>query len=230
MGQEKTNEKSNEIIAIPALLDLLILEGAIVTIDAMGCQTAIASKIIEQKADYVLAVKENQSHLRDDIKDAFKQTPQASSSTTTEKSHGRIEKRTCRVIEDMDWVCKEQQWKNLKSIICIESERTSLQTGVKLKEQRFYIASLLTTPQHFNEIIRKHWGIENKLHWSLDVIFKEDLSTKQARNAAENFSIITKIALNLLKNNTTRKGSVKKKRLLSTFDNDFLCKTVFKEI
>ena len=230
LGQEKTDEKSNEITAIPALLELLILEGAIVTIDAMGCQTSIASKITEQGADYVLAVKENQAHLLDDIKEAFDQTPRAVSHTSTEKSHGRIEKRTCRVIEDMDWISKKEQWNNLRSIICIESERTILQIGVKHSEQRFYISSLLTKPIHFNEIIRQHWGIENKLHWTLDVTFKEDLSTKQAGNAAENFSIITKIAINLLKNNNTRKTSIKKKRLLSAFDNDFLCKTVFKEI
>lgn len=230
LGQSKTDAKSNEITAIPTLLELLLLEGAIVTIDAMGCQTTIASKIIEQGADYVLAVKENQSHLLDDIKDAFKQTTQVTSSTTTEKSHGRIEKRTCSVIEDMDWICKKGQWCNLQSIICIASERTILQTGEKQTEQRFYISSLSTTPSHFNEIVRQHWAIENKLHWSLDVTFKEDLSTKQAGNAAENFSVITKIAINLLKNNNTRKTSIKKKRLLSAFDNDFLCKTVFKEI
>ena len=150
--------------------------------------------------------------------------------TTTEKSHGRIEKRTCKVIEDMDWISKKGQWEGLKSIVCIQSERTVQQTGVKQTEQRFYISSLLTTPARFNEIIRQHWSIENKLHWSLDVTFREDLSTKQAGNAAENFSVITKIAINLLKNNHIRKTSIKKKRLLSAFDNDFLAKSVFKEI
>lgn len=230
LGQEKTDEKSNEITAIPILLELLVLEGAIVTIDAMGCQTAIASKIKGQGADYVLAVKENQGHLLDDIKEAFEQTPQPNCNTTTEKSHGRIEKRTCKVIEDMDWISKKGQWEGLKSIVCIQSERTMLQTGVKQTEQRFYISSLLTTPARLNEIIRQHWSIENKLHWSLDVTFREDLSTKQAGNAAENFSTITKIAINLLKNNHTRRTSIKKKRLLSAFDNDFLVKSVFKEI
>ena len=130
----------------------------------------------------------------------------------------------------MDWICKQHNWKNLQSIICIESSRTFLSTGETQSEIRYYISSLLSKPESFLDIIRKHWGIENKLHWVLDVIFNEDLSTKQAGNAAENFSIITKIALNLLKNNTTRKLSIKKKRLLCALDNNFLANTVFKQI
>jgi predicted transposase YbfD/YdcC len=230
LGQVKTEEKSNEIKAIPILLDLLVLEGAIVTIDAMGCQSAIAEKIVEQKADYVLAVKENQAHLLDDLKEAFEQTPQTDHYTTTEKSHGRIEKRSCKVITDMDWISKKDKWKNLQSIICIESERTLIQTDEKHTEQRFYISSLHTTAAHFNQIVRTHWGIENKLHWSLDVTFKEDLSTKQAGNAAENFSTITKIAINLLKNENSKKRSIKNKRLLCGWNEQFLANIVFKQI
>ncbi len=227
LGQKKTDEKSNEITAIPALLELLVLKGAIVTLDAMGCQTDIAARIVAREADYVLAVKENQAHLLDDIKEAFQQTPQASRSTTTEKSHGRIEKRTCKVIEDTQWICKQGQWKHLQSLVCIESERTLLPTGVRQTEQRFYISSLSAEASRFNNIIRQHWTIENTLHWSLDVTFREDMSTKQAGNAAENFSLITKIALNLLKNNTMKKTSLKNKRLISLLDDDFLCQTVF---
>lgn len=230
LGQVKTDEKSNEITAIPCLLDLLWLEGSIITIDAMGCQRAIGEKIIDKGADYVLAVKENQGHLLDDIKEAFVQTPKAASDVTIEKSHGRIEKRTCKVITDMDWISKTKNWKKLQSIISVETQRTIVQTGEMQTEQRFYIASLLSTPQHFNEIIRGHWGIENKLHWSLDVIFKEDYSTKQAGNAAENFSTITKIALNLLKNEKSKKRSIKNKRLLCGWDENFLAKLLFKQI
>lgn len=230
LGQVKTEEKSNEITAIPTLLDLLMLEGAIVTIDAMGCQKAIAEKIVEKKADYVLAVKENQAHLLDDIKEAFEQSPKAASHTTTEKAHGRIEKRTCKVITDMDWISNQQEWENLRSVICIQSQRTIVKTGEIQSEQRFYLSSLLTTAEHFNQIIRHHWGIENKLHWSLDVTFKEDLSTKQAGNAAENFSTITKIAINLLKNENSKRRSIKNKRLLCGWDEKFLSKVVFKEI
>lgn len=230
LGQVKTDEKSNEITAIPALLDLLMLEGAIISIDAMGCQQEIAEKIVDHNANYVLAVKENQPHLLDDIKEAFEQTTDAQSHTSLEKSHGRIEKRTCKVITDMDWICKQANWKNLQSIISVESERTILATGEQQSETRYYIASLMDSAERFLSIIRQHWSIENKLHWSLDVTFREDLSTKQAGNAAENFSTITKVALNLLKNNTSKKMSVKRKRLLCSWDNDFLAQTVFNEI
>jgi predicted transposase YbfD/YdcC len=229
LGQVKTDEKSNEITAIPSLLELLLLEGAIVTIDAMGCQKDIAEKIVTAGADYVLAVKQNQEFLLDDIKEAFEQTPVPASNSNLEKGHGRIEKRTCSVITDMDWICKKQQWKDLRSIVRIDTQRTMLPSGETQSEQRFYISSLQLTPQQFNQIIRQHWSIENKLHWSLDVTFNEDLSTKQAGNAAENFSIITKIAINLLKNNTTKKTSIRKKRLLCALNNDFLANTVFKE-
>ena len=230
LGQVKTEEKSNEITAIPTLLDLLCIEGAIITIDAMGCQQAIAEKIIQQKADYVLAVKENQAHLLDDIQEAFEQTPEVACHTTLEKSHGRIEKRSCKVITDMDWISKQEKWKNAQSLICVESERTIMETGNKQIEQRYYISSLRATEQQFNHIVRQHWGIENKLHWCLDVTFKEDLSTKQAGNAAENFSTITKIALNLLKNENSKKRSLKNKRLLCGWNEDFLSKIVFKPI
>lgn len=230
LGQVKTEEKSNEITAIPTLLELLVIEGAIITIDAMGCQTAIAEKIINQQADYVLSVKENQGHLLDDIKEAFDQTPQAISHTSTEKSHGRIEKRKCTLIIDMDWISKKSNWKNVQSIISIETQRTVLQTGEMQSQRRFYISSLSATPEKFNQIVRQHWGIENKLHWCLDVTFKEDLSTKQAGNAAENFSYITKAAINLIKNDKSRKASVKNKRLMCILDDKFLETIVFKEI
>lgn len=230
MGQVKTDDKSNEITAIPALLDLLVLEGSIITIDAMGCQTAIAEKIVDKDADYVLAVKDNQAHLLDDIKDAFAQTPGAVADISMETAHGRIEKRTCKVITDMDWISKAGNWKKLQSIISIETRRTDKKSGEIQLEQRFYISSLCTTPKYFNEIIRGHWGIENKLHWCLDVVFKEDYSTKQAGNAAENFSLITKIALNLLKNENSKKRSLKNKRLLCGWDEAFLANLLFKQI
>jgi predicted transposase YbfD/YdcC len=230
LGQVKTEEKSNEIIAIPTLLDMLELEGAVVTIDAMGCQTAIAEKIVEKGANYVLAVKENQAFLLDDIKDAFAQTQNATSHTTVEKGHGRIEKRTCKIITDMVWITKADNWKSLQSIISIETQRTNNQTGEMYTEQRLYISSLLTTPEQFNQIIRGHWGIENNLHWCLDVVFKEDYSTKQAGNAAENFSMITKAALSILKNDKTSKSSLKRKRLKCGWSNEYLETLLCKEI
>ena len=127
----------------------------------------------------------------------------------------------------MDWICKSEKWTKLQSIICVESQRTIMATGEVQQESRYYISSLLSNAENLLKITRQHWSIENKLHWVLDVIFKEDLSTKQAGNAAENFSVITKIALNLLKNNTSKKLSIKKKRLLCSLDNDFLSRTVF---
>ena len=228
LGQVKTEEKSNEITAIPTLLDLLELEGAIITIDAIGCQTAIAGKIVDAGADYVLAVKENQKFLYDDIKDAFAQTPKAIGETTVEKGHGRIERRTCKIITDMVWINKEKNWKNLQTIISIETKRTTLQTNQIQTEQRFYITSLLTTPSHLNKIVRGHWGIENKLHWCLDVVFKEDLSTKQAGNAAENFSMVNKVCLSILKNDTSKKSSLKRKRLKAGWSNEYLETLLFK--
>jgi predicted transposase YbfD/YdcC len=230
MGQVKTEEKSNEITAIPALLDLLVLNGSIITIDAMGCQTAIAEKIVVHEADYVLAVKDNQANLLDDLKEAFEQTPEIIPEITLETGHGRIEKRICKVITDMDWISNPQNWKKLSSIICIETRRTNKSTGEMQTEQRFYISSLQTTAKHFNEIIRGHWGIENNLHWCLDVVFKEDYSTKQAGNAAENFNIINKIAINLLKNENSKKRSSKNKRLLCGWDEQFLVNLLLKQI
>ena len=230
LGQVKTEEKSNEITAIPDLLEMLLLEGSIVTIDAMGCQTAIAGKIVAAKADYVLAVKDNQPHLLDDIKEAFAQTPHPLMAHTIETAHGRIEKRICKVITDSDWICKAAQWKNLQSIICIETKRTDKQSSQQQREQRFYLSSLSASAVRFNEIIRGHWGIENKLHWCLDVVFREDYSTKQAGNAAENFSLITKIALNLLKNENSKKRSMKNKRLLCGWDENYLANIVFNKI
>ena len=230
LGQVKTEEKSNESIAIPTLLDLLEIEGATITIDAMGCQTAIAENIIDAGADYVLAVKENQKFLHDDIRDAFNQTPNASGETTIEKAHGRIEQRTCKIITDMVWVNKKDNWKNLQTIISIETERTTMQTMQTQTEQRFYIAGQLEKPTYFNKIIRGHWGIENSLHWSLDVIFKEDLSTKHAGYAAENFSMICKASLSILKNDKASKSSLKRKRLKAGWSNEYLENLLFKDI
>lgn len=230
LGQIKTEDKSNEITAIPDLLEMLLLEGSIVTIDAMGCQTKIAEKIVAGKADYVLAVKDNQQHLLDDLKEAFAQTPHPAMAHTLETGHGRIEKRVCKVITDIDWVCKAGEWKNLQSLVCIETKRTDKQSNTEQTEQRFYLSSLSAGPVRFNEIIRGHWGIENKLHWCLDVVFREDYSTKQAGNAAENFSLITKIALNLLKNENTKKRSMKNKRLLCGWDENYLANIVFHKI
>jgi len=229
LGQVKTDDKSNEITAIPELLNMLDIKGCTVTIDAMGCQTNIASQIVEKGADYLLAVKGNQGHLLDDIKEAFEQTPvlQEQLSTTLETGHGRIEKRTCRMIDDTDWICKSKEWKGLKSLIEITAERTDKLSGEQSIECRYYISSAIAKADEMLQATRQHWSIENKLHWMLDVNFGEDASQKKAGNAAQNFSVISRIALNLLQNEKSKKLSIKKKRLAAGWEHSYLEKLLF---
>lgn len=222
LGQVKVEDKSNEITAIPALLDVLELKGCIVTIDAMGCQTQIAEDIISRQADYILSVKGNQAFLLDDVREAFSQSKATQSYIQLETGHGRIEKRTCRVIHDPDWICKAEQWKGLRSLVEVTAERTDKPTGEKQNEVRYYISSLQAEPISFNKYIRSHWGIENRLHWTLDVVFCEDESHKRAGHAAENFALITRMALNLLKTDKSTKVSMKNKRHKAAWNNDYI--------
>ena len=226
LGQLKVNDKSNEITAIPALLENLLLSGCVITIDAIGCQKEIASKIIDQQADCILAVKDNQKHLHDDIREAFEQDKIADTATTMQKDHGRIEKRTCRIITDMDWICQKDDWPALKTLVEITTSRTIMATGTIETQTRHYISSIARDAEYFNAAIRQHWGIENRLHWVLDVCFGEDNSTKKAGAAAVNFSCITKIALNLLYQSNEQKGakklSLKRKRTKADRDNNYL--------
>jgi len=203
------------------LLDLLEIEGAKITIDAMGCQRAIVNKIAEGKGGYMIAVKENQETLLDDIKEAFENTPKTDSATSKELGHGRIESRTCKVIKDMSWISQKEKWESLKSIICIDSKRIDKLTGKEQTEKRYYISNLEETPESFNYLGRSHWGVENSLHWSMDVVFREDYSTKGNGNAAENFSMISKAALSILKNDQN-KGGLKTKRLKCGWSNEYL--------
>lgn len=226
LGQQKVDDKSNEITAIPALLKIIDVKGCTVTIDAMGCQQDIATQIIEKEADYILAVKGNQEHLYDDIKEAFEQQKDIKSYEKLNMGHGRIEKRTCSIITNTDWVCKEDNWKGLHTLIKIDSERTQKATGVSEKQTRYYIASGRGDAAFFNHAIREHWGIENKLHWLLDIAFGEDASNKRAGKAAQNFSCITKIALNLLQNHKDYRGakkvSIKTKRKKCGWSKEYL--------
>ena len=226
LAQQKVNDKSNEITAIPALLEVLDIKGCTVTIDAMGCQQDIATKIIEKEADYILAVKGNQAHLYDDIKEAFEQEKLIVSDIQLNADHGRIEKRICSIITNTDWVCKKDKWEGLQMLIRIQSERTQKATGTTETQTRYYITSHKADAQFFNHAVREHWGIENKLHWVLDVAFGEDGSTKRAGNAAENFSFINKIALNLIQQHDDRRGakriSVKTKRKKCGWSKDYL--------
>ena len=226
LGQVKVDDKSNEITAIPELLDLLMVKGSLVTIDAMGCQRDIAAKIIEKQADYMLAVKDNQASLHDDIKEAFEHEKNIETHIQSNMGHGRIEKRTCSIITNIDWICSKEGWEGLQTLVAIESRRIQKATGIVQTENRYYISSKKASAEVFNHAARQHWGIENNLHWTLDVVFNEDGSTKRAGDAAENFSSINKIALNLLNQDDyksgARKVSMKIKRKRAGWDNDYL--------
>jgi len=225
LGQVKVSEKSNEITAIPKLLELITVKGCTVTIDAMGCQQEIARKIIEQEANYILAVKENQKQLYQDIEDEFRFGNDIKTDLSEELDHGRIETRRCSVITDFKFIENKQEWAGVKSIVKIESIR-EFKNSDKPTETftRYYISSLLSGANDLQRAIRLHWGIENKLHWVLDVAFSEDASRKRIGNASQNFSILSKIALNLLKKDTTTKQGIKGKRLKAAYDQNYLIK------
>lgn len=227
LGQVRTDEKSNEIKAIPQLLKVLSIECAIITIDAMGCQEKIADTIIDQKADYLLAVKENQKQLYQDIEDEFRFAKAMNTFTHQDVGHGRIEKRTCSLITKpcFEHITNPDKWKQLTCVIRLESQREFKATDKPIeKATRYYISSFQGNAEDFQKIIRSHWGIENKLHWSLDVSFSEDASRKRAGNAAQNFAILTKIAINLLKNDKSVKIGIKGKRLKAAWSNQYLLK------
>jgi predicted transposase YbfD/YdcC len=232
LGQRKTEEKSNEITAIPQLLDVLFIEGCTVTIDAMGCQKNIAATIVDKGGDYLLALKGNQGHLLEDVKEAFAQsgTTGVEQHTTLEKGHGRIERRTCSVLREMEWVCQKEEWKNLSTLVCLQTQRTLLNSGEEQRETRYYISSKRATAADMLHLIRSHWAVENQLHWCLAVQFGEDASRKRAGHAAENFSTINRLVLNILKNEKSTKLSLKNKRLHAGWNHHYLEKLIFQEI
>lgn len=230
LGQRKTDAKSNEITAIPELLKTLEIAGCIVTIDAMGCQTKIAEDIVNKNADYVLALKGNQSNLHKNIALYFEE--QAAKQfkggpydyyETVDGEHGKIEIRRYWTTSDIDWLQGKEDWQNLNTICMVERERHF--TEKIEKETSYYIGSLESDAKQFGDAIRNHWGIENSLHWVLDVSFREDDSRARKGNAPENLAVLRHIALNLIKKETTaKKKSIKSKRLKAGWDNDYLMK------
>ncbi len=222
LAQRKVDDKSNEITAIPELLSVLVLERCIVTIDAMGCQSNIAQAIIDKQADYILAVKGNQGSLQEQVHDSFRFLKPKSIDEQQNVDHGRIEKRTCRIIEDLSMIEAVTKWQQLNQLVELESERIIKATGEIQKEKRYYITSLSSPAKDIACSIRQHWAIENSLHWVLDVAFSEDNSRKRNGNSAQNYSLLNRIALNLLKNDKTEKMGVKGKRLLAGWDNRYL--------
>lgn len=223
LGQLACEEKSNEITAIPALLDLIVVSGCIVTVDAMGCQTAIAQKIIERDAEYILAVKDNQKKLHEEIQQTFA-LQKCESAETVEKSHGRIETRICSVVKNLKGISNLENWTELKSLIRIESKREI--NGIVSEELRYYISSLDAGAQKMNECVRDHWCVENKLHWILDVSFREDGNRARTDSSAENLSIVRRVALNLLKIETTLKIGIAGKRKTAGWDTKYLEKVL----
>jgi predicted transposase YbfD/YdcC len=231
LGQVKTDEKSNEITAIPALLGFLELRGCIVTIDAMGCQREIAEKIREQGADYVLAVKKNQKELHQAIEDYFETAQQAGYRAVplerleeVDSGHGRVEVRRYQLVPDLRTLPKPEQWKDLQGIARVEGER---HLGDRVStEVRYYITSFGQDVGRLAEAVRGHWGIENSLHWVLDVTFREDDSRLRAGYGAENFAVIPHIALNLLKREPS-KASLKRKRYKAALSNEFRSNVLF---
>jgi len=204
LGQVKVAGKSNEIIAIPKLLDMLAIEGAIVTIDAMGCQRDIAQKIVDKKADYVLALKGNQGSLREDVEVfiaeqkavGFKDT-KISRDETIDADHGRIETRTTTVVHDVTWLQERHEWPALKAVVVVESTR---ETGDKIeRETRFYITSLILLASLLGPIVRSHWAIENSLHWVMDMVFRDDECRVRTDHAPANFATIKHMAHNLIR-------------------------------
>lgn len=228
LGQYKVDEKSNEITAIPALLNLLDISGCTITVDAIGAQKEIVKEIVDKKADYVIGLKENQKTLYKAVKDTYQEARDTKwkgiehdSYETMEKDHGRVEKRTYTTITDQEYMGyfnQNKEWKGLKSVCIVESERT-----VKRKtstEVRYYLSSKKGAKQ-VAEAVRGHWGIENSLHWILDIAFREDESRVRIGHADHNFAILRHIALNLIKQNKS-KGSVKTKRLRAGWNHEFL--------
>jgi len=226
LGQVKVAEKSNEIVAIPKLLEMMAIEGAIVTIDAMGCQRNIAKKITDKKADYVLALKGNQGSLRDDV-EVFVAEQKArdfrdttiSRHETADGDHGRIETRTTTVIHDVAWLRERHPWPGLNGIVIVESQREI--DGKIGRETRLYITSLLLLAAQLGAIVRDHWAVENSLHWVMDMVFRDDECRVRTDHAPANFTTIKHMALNLLRK-ANSKDSLRLRRKVAAWDDDFL--------
>lgn len=219
IGQVATHQKSNEITAIPQLLNSIDIQSSIISIDAMGCQKNIAAKIVAKKADYILAVKGNQKYLHDELVDVFGSKQEFQCHSTLESGHGRIEKRTATVVNTDNLYKDLGNWPKVGSLIKIETERYTKSNQNTTTQTRYYISSCRHfSAEKMNQLIRQHWSIENKLHWHLDVSFGEDDARKRIGNAAKNFNLILKTALALLKRDRTNKLSVKRKGLRASFD------------
>jgi predicted transposase YbfD/YdcC len=227
LGQVKTREKSNEITAIPELLNILELEGCMVIIDAMGCQKEILKTIIDKGADYVLGLKGNQGTLHDDVQFYFEDCRASGFKNneydyheTIDGDHGRIETRRYWTTADIHWLADTTQWKNLASIVMVERER--MVNDTTSEETSYYVTSLKSDAARIARAVRGHWGVENSLHWVPDVVFREDESRIRKDNAPATFVGIRHMALNLLRKETSLRRGIKAKRLKAGWDKDYL--------
>lgn len=232
LGQRKVDDKSNEITAIPQLLDMLEVAGCIVTIDAIGCQTEIVEKIIEKQADYVLPVKENQGKLHETLQLLFDNSAEmiwvpCDYHRTVDKDHGRIEIRECWATSDPEYlryIASLADWSGLQSVAMVQAERRIGEQSTV--ERRYFISSLASDAKQLLRAARGHWGIENRLHWVLDIAFREDECRVRKGNGAQNFAVLRHIALNLLKRERTLKASIHGKRLKAGWDHEYLVKVL----
>lgn len=230
-GQLATEAKSNEIRAIPKLVKMLELKGATVTIDAMGCQHKIVEAIVDKDADYLIAVKDNQPKLREEVEVAFatasitdERLPRTAKHESTEKAHGRHEVRRVLVLEVEGRLSEAQSWRGLQSLVRVESERTV--KGKHSREDRYYISSVKPDAAVIAKLVRGHWGIENQQHWTLDMAFDEDRNRTRKKNGPDNFALLRRIALNLLKAETSTKRSIQRKRLTAGWDTQYLLRVL----
>jgi predicted transposase YbfD/YdcC len=226
LGQVKTDEKSNEITAIPELLKLLDLEGKVITIDAMGCQYKIAEQIVRSGGDYIFSLKGNQETIHEEVKAVFQMKSsdiQLEESIEFDKGHGRIEERRALVCSDINWLKKDKKWKSINSIIEITSVREI--KGKRTVEKRYYISSLKASAKELLKWIRSHWGVES-FHWTLDVAFRDDEFQGHTFHLAENFSLLERLTLMLLKRESSLKKSIPKKRERAGWNNEYLLKVL----
>ena len=233
LGQVKVADKSNEITAVPELLDALLLKGCIVTLDAMGCQRKAAAKIVGAGADYVISLKGNQGTLHAEVaaflEDAAARSPQELDRfETVGKGHGRIETRVCRQSGRLGWFADLDKWQGLKSVFMVDSVREI--KGAATSERRFFISSLSVDARKALEVSRSHWNVENQLHWRLDVQFNEDQCRARTKNAAENLAILRRIALNMLNGEKTKKRGVKGKQKNASWNHDDLLKLLRSDV